>query len=90
MPGCEKTNKCYDPHTVTVGIGGKIVWTNDDVGAHTVTSGVLAKSGPDGTFDSGMFAPGAEFSHVFEKAGEYPYFDLVHPWMQGVVIVKDR
>lgn len=89
MPGCEKTNKCYDPHTVTVGVGGEVVWTNDDVGAHTVTSGVLAKGRPGGAFDSGMFVSGAEFSHVFEKAGEYPYFDLIHPWMQGLVIVKD-
>ena len=88
VPGCEKTNKCYDPHTVTIGIGGKVVWTNDDVVVHTVTSGVLAKDGPDGAFDSGMFASGTEFSYVFKKAGEYPYFDLVHPWMQGVVIVK--
>ena len=51
---------------------------------------MLEEGGSDGVFDSGMFVPGAEFSHVFEEAGEYPYFDLVHPWMQGVVIVKDR
>ena len=89
VPGCEKTNKCYDPHTVTVGVGGKVVWTNDDVGEHMVASGVLADYGPDGTFDSTMIAPGAEFSHVFEEAGEYPYFDVLRPWMQGVVIVKD-
>lgn len=89
VPGCEKTDKCYDPHTVTIGIGGEVVWINGDVGAHTVTSGVLADGGPDGTFDSGMVMPKAEFSHVFEEAGEYPYFDLVHPWMQGVVIVKE-
>lgn len=89
MPGCEKTNKCYDPHTVTIGIGGKVVWINDDAGMHTVVSGVLADGGPDGAFNSGMFASGTEFSHVFKKTGEYHYFDIVHPWMQGVVIVKD-
>ena len=90
MPGCEKTNMCFVPHTITIDAGGKVVWTNGDFAAHTVTSGVLEEGGSDGVFDSGMFVPGAEFSHVFEEAGEYPYFDLVHPWMQGVVIVKDR
>ena len=89
VPGCEETNECYDPHTVTVSVGGKVVWTNDDASAHTVTSGVLADGGPDGTFDSGLLAPETEFSHVFELAGKYPYFDMVCPWMQGVVMVKE-
>jgi len=85
--GCEETNKCYDPHTATVAVGGKVIWTNDDLATHTVTSGV-PDGGPDGAFDSGIFMPGAEFSHVFEEAGEHPYFDLLHPWMKGVVVVK--
>lgn len=89
MSGCEKTNKCYDPHTVTIAVGGKVVWTNDDLATHTVTSGVPGGGRPGGAFDSGVFMHGAEFSHVFEKVGEYHYFDLVHPWMKGVVIVKD-
>lgn len=88
-PGCEKANRCYVPHTVTIGVGDGVVWTNDDLAVHTVTSGKLDKDGPDGVFDSGLFAPGVEFSHIFETAGEYPYFDLVHPWMHGVVIVKE-
>ncbi|MBI1657265.1 MAG: hypothetical protein IS632_00590 [Thaumarchaeota archaeon] len=89
VPGCEKTNGCYVPHTVTIDVGGEVVWTNDDPNTHTVTSGVMAEGGPDGVFDSGPFVFGAEFSHTFETAGEYPYFDLTHPWMRGVVIVKE-
>ena len=88
-PGCEETNECYVPHAITIGVGEKVVWTNDDQVTHTVTSGVLTEGGPDGIFDSGLFVPGDEFSHVFEDAGEYPYFDLVHPWMKGMVIVRD-
>lgn len=88
VPGSKEADRYYVPHMVTVDVGGEVVWTNDDVTAHTVTSGVLTDGGPDGMFDSGLFAPRTKFSHIFEKAGEYPYFDRVHPWMQGVVKVK--
>ena len=89
VPGCEKTNDCFIPSTVTIDIGGEVVWKNVDNAAHTVTSGVLADGGPDGIFDSGLFTPDAEFSHVFDTPGEYPYFCLVHPWSTGMVIVLD-
>ena len=88
VPGCHNTNECYVPHTVTIVAGGTITWTNDDVAAHTVTSGVLEVGGPDGLFDSGLFVPGTEFSHTFLEAGEYPYFCLIHTWMEGLVVVE--
>lgn len=89
VPGCEENDECFIPYTVTIDVGGEVKWSNVDVAAHTVTSGVLADGGPDGVFDSGLFVPGAEFTHVFEEAGEFPYFCLVHPWMAGVVIVQE-
>ncbi len=88
VPGCEVANECFVPHMVTIGAGETVTWTNDDGVAHTVTSGVLADGGPDGMFDSGSFAPGTEFSYTFERAGEYPYYCLVHPWMAGMVVVE--
>ena len=89
VPGCEETNDCFIPSTVTIDIGGEVVWKNVDTAAHTVTSGVLADGGPDGIFDSGLFVPDTEFSHVFDTPGEYPYFCLVHPWMAGMVVVQE-
>ncbi len=86
--GCEATNECYVPAEVTIDVGSEVTWTNDDTAAHTVTSGTL-DGGPDGIFDSQLFMAGATFSHVFEEAGDYPYFCLVHPWMQGTVIVQE-
>ncbi len=88
VPGCEKTNECYIPATITVGVGETVTWINDDTAAHTVTSG-YAGDGPDGKFDSGMFLSGATFSWTAKAAGEYPYFCIVHPWMTGTVIVKE-
>ena len=87
VPGREDINERFVPHTVTIDVGSKVVWTNADVAAHTVVSGVPSDDGPDGIFRSGLLAPGAEFSHVFKEAGQYPYFCLVHRWMDGLVTV---
>lgn len=85
--GCEETDECYIPSTVTIGVGGEVTWSNDDTAAHTVTSGTAA-DGPDGNFDSSLFMAGTTFSHKFDAAGEFPYFCMVHPWMVGTVIVE--
>ncbi len=88
VPGCEETNECYIPYEVTVDVGGEVTWSNDDTAAHTVTSGSAA-DGPDGLFDSSLFMAGATFSHKFEEVGTYDYFCMVHPWMEGIVIVQE-
>ena len=87
VPGCERTNECFIPAEITVNVGDTIKWENKDSAAHTVTSGILP-DGPDGIFDSNMFLSGTTFSWTAKAAGEYPYFDMLHPWMVGTVIVK--
>ena len=86
VPGCEETNECYIPYTVTINLEDEVMWSNDDTAAHTVTSGTPAE-GPDGIFDSGLFMAGATYSHTFDTIGEYDYFCMVHPWMIGKVFV---
>ena len=88
VPGCEKTNECYIPYEVTVDVGGVVTWSNDDTAAHTVTGGSAA-DGPSGVFDSSLFMAGTTFEHKFEAAGDFPYFCMVHPWMQGMVVVQE-
>jgi len=89
VPGCEETDECWIPSTVTIDVGGEVTWSNDDTAAHTVTSG-SAVDGPDGNFDSSLFVAGNTFSVKFDdfEPGEYPYFCMVHPWMAGTVIVE--
>ena len=70
---------------VEIMIGDTIVWKNGDVAAHTVTSGT-ATEGPDNIFDSGLFGPGKSYSYKFTETGHYPYYCLVHPWMEGTII----
>ena len=90
IPGCEDTDSCFIPSTVTIDVGGEVTWENVDNAAHTVTSGSPA-DGPDGSFDSSLImAGGASFSHTFADAGTFTYFCMVHPWMQGIVIVSSE
>ena len=86
--GCEATNECFIPHTVTIDAGGEVTWTNNDNAAHTTTSGT-PQDGPDGFFDSSLVLPGNDFTVKFDDVGEYQYFCLVHPWMSGMVIVQE-
>ena len=88
VPGCEETDACYVPSSVSVGVGETVTWSNDDTAAHTVTSGT-ASGGPDGVFDSSLFAAGTTFSHTFEEEGTFDYFCMVHPWMVGAVTVGE-
>src|SRR3970040_88527 len=62
-------------------------WENADTAAQTVTSGT-PEDGPDGIFDSSLFAPGKDFEYQFTEAGNFDSFCLVHPWMTGFVIVS--
>lgn len=81
-----KTTDAFDPSPVKVKVGGTVTWTNDDSMPHTATSGKDSK--PDGTFDSSTLAQGKSFSFKFEKAGEYPYYCMIHPTMVGTVSVS--
>ena len=87
IPGCQETNECFIPYVVTIDVGTTVTWSNDDIAAHTVTSG-NKDDGPDGVFGSSLFRAGDTFEHTFDVAGEYPYFCMVRPWMAGVVIVE--
>jgi plastocyanin len=54
---------------------------------HTATSGT-ATNGPDGIWDSGLIMNAASYSVTLDNPGTYDYFCMVHPWMQGIVIVE--
>ena len=84
-PGCEP--ECYDPSTVTISAGGTVTFVNSDTAPHTVTSGT-ATDGPDGVWDSSLIMIDMSYSVTLDDSGSYPYFCMVHPWMQGTIIVE--
>ena len=70
----------YSPRTVTVSVGGSVVWTNKDGEKHTSVS------------DSGLWtsdiAPGAEFTRTFPTAGKFDFHCSLHPGMTGTITVQ--
>ena len=88
-PGCEETAEgCYIPSTATVDVGGVVIMTNTDSAAHTYTSGT-PDGGPDGVFDTSLLMVDQSYEWTPETVGEQPYFCMVHPWMQGLIIVQE-
>lgn len=83
----------YVPDPIFAKVGDTVRWTNNDATLHTVISGFPVS--PDGKFglneDGGpiYIPPAGTFEHVFEEAGEFPYFCNLHPFMTSKVIVGD-
>jgi predicted secreted protein with PEFG-CTERM motif len=89
VPGCEETaDGCYLPSTVTVDVGGKVIMSNTDTAAHTFTSGTPGSDDVSAVFDTSLLIAGGSYEFSPDAAGEIPYFCMVHPWMQGVIIVQ--
>lgn len=73
----------FDPRDLTVTVGQRVRWTNDDPdNNHTATA-------VDGTFDSGVLTPGESFDHVFDATGALNYRDTVFGTLRGTVTITE-
>ena len=89
-PGCELTNDgCYNPSIATVDVGGVVIFSNTDNVSHTFSSGSPSDDVIGTEFNSGMLSPGDSAEWKPENVGEFAYFDMIHPWMQGLIIVQE-
>jgi plastocyanin len=70
----------YSPRTITVTRGTRVVWTNADRAAHSVTARAR-------TWGSGTLTQGGSFGRTFRRAGTFRYFCAIHPEMHGTVRV---
>jgi len=86
--GCE-VDGCYDPSTVTIGVGSVVIFSNTDNVAHTFSSGVPSDDIIGTEFNTGILAPGDSGEWIPENVGEFSYFDMIYPWMQGLIIVQE-
>ncbi len=85
------TDGCYTPDTATVDVGGKVIFSNTDTaGIHTFTAGTINgfTPSPTGEFDTSVLSSGEFGEWIPNSAGEVPYYCLLHPWMQGTIIVE--
>jgi plastocyanin len=71
----------FSPASVTVKQGDTVVWTNNDIVAHTVTSSA-------GAFDSKVIPPGATFKYIARRKGDFGYVCTLHPPMAADVKVR--
>ena len=79
---------CYVPFKVTIPAGSVVMWENVGDQVHTVTSGTLIQ--PTAHFNSGLIAPNSFYSLEFAVEGIYPYYCMMHPWMNGSVVVGEK
>ncbi|HMC74018.1 MAG TPA: cupredoxin domain-containing protein, partial [Terriglobales bacterium] len=71
----------FAPATVTVNENDSVKWTNTDTKNHQVVAN-------NGSFASGILAPGKSYTHKFGNGGTFNYHDGLHPSLKGTVTVK--
>jgi plastocyanin len=71
----------FNPPTLTVQRGDRVVWINKDLFPHTASATSKA-------FDSLSIAPNASWSYVVRQPGSYPYPCNFHPAMHGTLTVR--
>lgn len=72
----------YEKQSFPVHVGDPVVWVNQDIVEHTVTS--------PGAFDSGAIAPGMSWKLVPKTPGTFHYICTFHPNMKGTLVVIKR
>jgi len=76
----------YKADQLTVAVGTKVTFTNEDSAPHTATSGQSPTG--DGVFETGTLKKGQSKAVKLTKAGTFAYFCAIHPFMKATVIVK--
>ena len=88
----------YVPINHDVEVGDTITWINEDITAHTITSGKgigflgdpeTDKAQPDGYFDSGIISPGKSWSFTFKENRFFGYTCTIHPWVERSITVLE-
>lgn len=76
-------NFAFSPQELTIKIGTKVTWTNQDNVQHQIVND------PSGeTFKSDLLSNGQSYSFTFDKAGTYMYHCSPHPSMTAKIIVQ--
>ncbi len=62
----------FNPDTIVVPVGGRVVWINQDRAPHTATAD------DSGIFKSELLGNGQLFRHTFDAVGEFRYYCELH------------
>jgi alcohol dehydrogenase (cytochrome c) len=77
----DKDEYNYGPKRALVPVGTQVTFVNEGDMPHTA-------SDQGGTWDTGMLDPGQRITLTFDRAGDFIYYCLPHPWMMGQLIVR--
>lgn len=87
---------CFKPESLTIGIGTKVVWTNQSGVGHTTSSctSTACPGAPGNTGSNTWSIPigavaGSTASFTFTSAGTYTYYCMIHGYlaMHGKIMV---
>src|SRR6266702_8130622 len=84
-PTVSAIDNAFSPKEFHIKAGETVTWVNNGQTSHSVTA-------DDNSYDSGLFGPGAQYSHKFTEPGRYSYYCTLHggpggSGMAGVIIV---
>ena len=82
------TDAGFEPQTVNVKVGSKVVWTNNTQATADVSSAQHPTHLVYPPLNLGNFEPEEKVRLVFEEAGTYKYHDHLNPSMFGTVVVE--
>lgn len=78
----------FTPSTLTVKKGERVTWLNADSTDDPALYNPTHRINVANVFKSQLLSPGTSGSWIFTNTGVYHYADLMHPDIQGTVIVE--
>jgi len=75
-------NFSFNPSALTIKIGTKVTWVNNDNVSHTI----ISDSG--NLLNSETLSPGQSFSFTFVNPGSVGYHCKIHSTMKGTIIIE--
>src|SRR3989344_739145 len=82
------TSSGFDPKTVTVKAGTRVIWFNKSGDTATVNSDIHPTHQLYAPLNLGEFPDGSSVQLVFDKPSTYGYHDHLNPSRTGTVIVE--
>jgi plastocyanin len=72
----------FVPREITIAVGTQVTWLNRDATIHSIVS-------EDKLFSSRGLDTGDRFAAAFDHAGDFSYVCSLHPFMTGIVHVRE-
>jgi len=82
------TNSGFDPETITIKSGTRVIWTSTSDGPVAIASADHPTHKVYPPLNLGSFEKGSSVQLVFDKPGTYKYHDHLNPENTGTVVVE--